>query len=139
MADNPQVVGDTPPNSVLGLLETVGFTDAVEHASLVEEVFPDLRTINMYTERDLKDIFKEFRSRTIAAGRITIPCIRIQRTLGLIHWVQDAYHCNQEPVPADFNDVEINTSNGGIFNRPEACLSLSPSLTELSQPPSMPL
>jgi hypothetical protein len=110
MADISQVVVDPPPNPVLGLLETVGFNDAVELASLVEEVFPDLRTISMYTERDLKDIVKEFCSRTMAAGRITIPRVRMQRTLYLIHWVQDA----------DFKDIEIDTSN----RRAEICNAL---------------
>jgi hypothetical protein len=133
MADIPQVVVDPPPNPVLGLLETVGFTDAVEHASLVEEVFPDLRTISMYTERDLKDILKEFRSRTMAAGRITIPRVRMQRTLGLIHWVQDAYRCNQEPVPADFNDVEIDTSNRHAEIR-NALLEQSETVAKSAQP-----
>jgi hypothetical protein len=132
MADILQVVVDPPPNPVLGLLKTVGFNDAVERASLVEEVFPDLRTISMYTERNLKDIVKEFCSRTMAAGRITIPRVRMQRTLGLICWVQDAYRCNQEPVPADFNDVEIDTNRHAEIRN--ALLEQSETVAKSAQP-----
>jgi hypothetical protein len=89
----------------------------------------------MYTECDLKDIVKEFRSRTIAAGRITIPRVRMQGRLGLIHWVQDAFRCNQEPVPADFIDVEIDTSNRRAEIR-DALLEQSETVAKLAQPAS---
>jgi hypothetical protein len=119
MAAIPPVTGlppappDAPPTlyPVLGLLEVVGFTILAERETLVAEVFPDLRTISTYDKRDLKDIAKEFHSRTAAAGRIIIPRVRVQRTLGMIRWVQDAYRCDQDPVPADFNDLEIATAN----------------------------
>jgi hypothetical protein len=58
----------------------VGFSVEVERTALVAEVFPDLRTIFRYTERDLKDVVKEFRERTIDAGQINIvPRVRVQR------------------------------------------------------------
>jgi hypothetical protein len=90
----PQI-GDPPPasynpaNPVDGLLQIIGFEVAAERQALIAEVFPDLRTISLYAERDLKDIVREFRSRTIAAGRIAITRITMLHTLGLIRWVQD--------------------------------------------------
>jgi hypothetical protein len=100
-----------PVNPVDELLQIVGFADPEERQALITEVFPDLKTISLYTERDLKDIVKEFRSCTIAAGRITITCVTMSRTLGLICWVQDAYRCDQDPVPANFTNAEIETAN----------------------------
>jgi hypothetical protein len=113
VAGLPPAPPDAPPapNPVLGLLEVIGFTIQAERETLVAEVFPDLRTISTYDERDLKDIAKEFRSLTAAAGGIIIPRVRVQRRLGMIRWVQDTYRCDQDPVPADFNDVEIATAN----------------------------
>jgi hypothetical protein len=141
MAAIPPVAGlppappDAPPapNPVLGLLEVVGFTVLAERETLVAEVFPDLRTISTYDERDLKDIAKEFRSRTAAAGRIIIPRVRVQRTFGMIHWVQDAYRCDQDPVPADFNDLEIATANRRAVIR-EALLEQSETVAKSAQP-----
>ena len=96
---------------ILGLLEQVGFTVLAQRERLVEEVFPDFATIKTYSERDLKDIVKDFHTRTVADGRIRIPRIKVQRLLGLIRWVQDAYRCDVPPDPADFDDIEIATAN----------------------------
>ena len=96
---------------ILGLLEQVGFTVLAQRERLVEEVFPDFVTIKTYSERDLKDILKDFHTRTVADGRIRIPRIKVQRLLGSIRWVQDAYRCDVPPDPADFDDIEIATAN----------------------------
>ena len=50
---------------ILGLLEQVGFTVLAQRERLVEEVFPDFVTIKTYSERDLKDIVKDFRTHTL--------------------------------------------------------------------------
>jgi hypothetical protein len=122
-----------PVNPVDELLQIVGFADLEERQALITEVFPDLKTISLYTERDLKDIVKEFRSRTIAAGRITITRVTMSRTLGLIRWVQDAYRCDQDPVPADFTNAEIETANRRAEIR-AALLEQSETVAKSAQP-----
>jgi hypothetical protein len=57
----------------------------------------------------------------------------MQRMLDLTCWVQDAYRCNQEPVPADFNDVEIDTSNR-CAEICDALLDQSETVAKLAQP-----
>jgi hypothetical protein len=75
--------------------------------------------MSIFGEDDLNDTIKDFRSRNINNGRITIPIVRMLRMQGMIRWVQDSYRCNEVPVVKSFDDNAIESSNQRALIRKE--------------------
>jgi hypothetical protein len=95
--------------AIYHMLQIVGFRDALQR--IQEEVFPDLRARSIFGKDDLKDTVKDFCSRNINNGRITIPQVRMLHMLGMIRWVQDSYRCSEDPVVKAFDDNPIESVN----------------------------
>lgn len=96
---------------MIELLLVAGFTVAAERNRIVNEVFPNFDTISTYETKDIRDIVRDYGSRTQNDGRMIIPRIRVNNVLGLTRWVKDAYRAADAPDPAAFNAAAIITAN----------------------------
>ncbi len=76
--------------------------------AIINEGFESILDLNSTKEKDLYTMAKEFCERCNAAHRIHIPVHCMTRLCGLMHWAQDAYRCNEEPVVANFNEASLD-------------------------------
>jgi hypothetical protein len=55
-------------------------------------------------EKDMRDMAEEFSKRTAANGRMTFGLGCTKKLTGLMHWIQDCFHCNNDPDHTIFDE-----------------------------------
>jgi hypothetical protein len=95
--------------NVATALATVGFT-AAQVAILQAESFPTLESFRTKTEEMIQNLAKSMESRRANQNRVPFGLARIERTIALMHWIQDHYRMGENPNhhgPNDFDDNAI--------------------------------
>ena len=78
------------PVGVAFVLQTIGFSDAMERASIMESGLNQFEDFRFLVEKDIRDMADDFGKRTQANGRSVFGIGRIKKlSMGVMHWVQD--------------------------------------------------
>ena len=95
----PEVVpvADMPLQGINFLLDVVGFHNLVEHLCLIKAGLVDYEDFCYLVEKDIWDMAEEFSKWTLVLGCITFSLGCIKHLMGLMHWIQDCFHANDDP------------------------------------------
>lgn len=94
---------DPPLEGIDFLLDAIGFHNPAECLHLMEAGLANYEDFHYLIEKNIRDMAEEFSKWTVAQGCITF-CLRcIKRLTGLMHWVQDCFHTNDDSDHMAFN------------------------------------
>ena len=89
------------------LLDAIGFMILAEHERIIKAGLVDYEDFHYLVEKDIRDMAEEFSKHTVAQGCITFSLGHTKKLTGLMHWVQDCFHTNDEPDYMTFNDKQL--------------------------------
>ena len=100
-------VANVPLEGIDFLLDTVGFQNLAEHMHIIETGLTDYEDFRYLIDKDIQDMLEEFSKWMVAQGRITFGIGCIKRLTGLMHWIQDCFHANDDPDSVTFDEAAL--------------------------------
>ena len=79
------------------VLTWIGFTGQAARNRIMDDAFSVLEDLATLREEDIRDLASGFSKRTQGEGHIIFGLRRTKRLIGMMHWVQDFYRCNEAP------------------------------------------
>ena len=99
--------GISDDDSLTQILHWIGFRTAAQQTSIVDDCFDSFESLQMLSDKDIRQMSTEFSSRTVSDRRIIFGTNRTKFLKAVAHWVQDFNRVSENPTIVGFSKVSF--------------------------------
>jgi hypothetical protein len=100
-------VAGVPLEGINFMLNAIGFNNLVQHILLMQARLAEYEDFCHLIDKDICDMVEEFVKHTVANGRMTFGLGCTKKLIGLMHWIQDCFHTDNDPNHTAFDEQAL--------------------------------